>query len=224
MEGRVAAAHHPAWRGLPSSRICRRAATYRLAGRSVGSWPVRRESLRPCRWHHRHVPTPVTVIRDGSIRAAGYRTGDAVVYDWGFTWEGADREQRSFILLATGFQINQPVIFPEQQRGWWYCDLVHVVDRGNVVHVDDHWIDVIVGPPDHPYRVLDLDEYADAIAAGQIDTAVGIDGLRRTQNFLDRHLNRRHDTRRDTWPDFPPRAISALADLPFTPQWEVLDS
>ena len=165
---------------------------------------------------------PVTVIRDGSIRATGHRDGDVIVYDWGFSWEGTDREQRSFILLDTGFQINQPVIFPENQRGWWYCDLVRIITEGDVVHVYDAWIDVIVGPPDHPYRVLDLDEYADAIAAGDIDTAAGIDGLRRTQTFLDRHLNRRHDTRRDCWPDFPPRAIAALAELPFDPQWEAL--
>ncbi|MEU7871432.1 hypothetical protein [Dactylosporangium sp. NPDC049140] len=99
--------------------------------------------------------TPVTVIRDGAVRAAGHRHGAAIVYDWGFTWEGAAREQRSFVLLDTGFQINQPVVFPEQQRGWWYC-------------------------------------------------------------------NRRHDIRRDTWPDFPPRAVAALAELPFRPRWEAL--
>ncbi|WP_432983342.1 DUF402 domain-containing protein [Dactylosporangium sp. CA-233914] len=166
--------------------------------------------------------TSVTIIRDGRIRAAGHRDGNAIVYDWGFTWEGIDREQRSFVLLETGFQINQPVIFPEQQRGWWYCDLVRVVDEGDVVRVFDHLIDVIVGPPDHPYRVLDLDEYADAMAEGVIDVAAGIDGLSRTQKFLDRHLNRRHDTRRDAWPDFPPRAIAALAELPFSPRWEAV--
>jgi hypothetical protein len=169
------------------------------------------------------MPTPVTVLRDGKIRAAGHRDGDAVVYDWGFRMHGVDHEQRSFVLLDTGFQINQPVVFPEQQRGWWYCDLVRVVDEGDTVHVDDHWIDVIVGPPDHPYRVFDLDEYADAIAAGDVDATTGIDGLRRTQTFLDRHLNRRHDVRRDSWPDFPPRAIAALASLPFNPEWELLD-
>lgn len=169
------------------------------------------------------MPTPVTVIRDGRIRAVGHRDGNAIVYDWGFTWHGEDQQQRSFVLLDSGFQINQPVIFPEQQRGWWYCDLVRVIDDGDTVHVDDHWIDIIVGPPDHPYRVLDLDEYADVIAVGHIDTATGLDGIRRTQRFLDAHLNRRHDTRRDSWPDFPPRAITVLARLPFVPQWERLD-
>jgi hypothetical protein len=169
------------------------------------------------------MPTPVTVIRDGRVKAAGFREGDAVVYDWGFTWHGEPKEQRSFILLDAGFQINQPVIFPQEQRGWWYCDLVRILDEGHTVHVDDHWIDVIVGPPDHPYRVLDLHEYGDALAGGEIDVATGVDGLRRTQAFLDSHLNRRCDIRRDAWPDFPPRAIAALAALPFAPQWELLN-
>jgi hypothetical protein len=71
--------------------------------------------------------------------------------------------------------------------------------------------------------VLDLDEYADAIAAGEIDVTTGVDGLRRTQKFLDQHLNRRHEVERDTWPDFPPRAIAALAALPFTPRWFLLE-
>jgi hypothetical protein len=115
------------------------------------------------------------------------------------------------------------VIFTGHQRGWWYCDLVRVVDDGDTVHVDDHWIDIIVGPPDLPYRVLDLHEYADAMVAGDIDPATGADGLRRTQMFLDRHLHRWPDIRRDAWPDFPPRAIAALAELPFAPEWDHLD-
>jgi hypothetical protein len=169
------------------------------------------------------MPTPVTVVRDGAVRAKGFRDGNAVVYDWGFTWEGAEKEQRSFVLLDTGFQINQPVIFTGRQRGWWYCDLVRVIDDGDTVHVGDHWIDVIVGPPDLPYRLLDLHEYGDAIASGTIDPATGADGLRRTQTFLDRHLHRWPEIRRDAWPDFPPRAIAALAELPFRPDWESLD-
>jgi hypothetical protein len=37
------------------------------------------------------------------------------------------------------------------------------------VTVDDLWIDVIVGPPDLPYRMLDLHEYAAAMASGALD-------------------------------------------------------
>lgn len=39
-------------------------------------------------WHHRRMPSTVTVIRDGGVRARGYRDGDAIVYDSGFTWQG----------------------------------------------------------------------------------------------------------------------------------------
>jgi Protein of unknown function (DUF402) len=165
---------------------------------------------------------PVTVIRDKRLRAAGRRLGDAVVYDWGFELDGGHYEQRSFVLLDDGFQINQPVIFPAAQQGWWYCDLVKFTDGGDIIRVDDLWIDVVVGPPDHPYRVLDLDEYADAAARGVLSAADMIDGLVRTQRFLDRHLNRRHDTDR-TWPDFPPRSIGTLQRATFPADWSLIN-
>ncbi|MFY1636916.1 hypothetical protein ACN27F_27160 [Solwaraspora sp. WMMB335] len=117
---------------------------------------------------------PVTVVRNGKMRAAGRRLDDVVVYDWGFQLNGRHHEQRSYVLLDDGFQINQ----------------------------DDLWIDVIVGPPDHPYRVLDLDEYAAAARDGALTPAEAADGLVRTQRFLDRRLNRRHETLR-AWPRLP---------------------
>lgn len=165
---------------------------------------------------------PVTVLRDGRMRAAGVRRGDVVVYDWGFEQEGRAYEQRSFVLLDDGVQINQPVRFSAEQRDWWYCDLVAVVDEGGLLRVDDLYIDVIVGPPDHPYRVLDLDDYADALASGRLDTEAAADGLRRAQRFLDRRLNRRHDTTR-TWPAFPPTAVEAMLTLGFPRHWTLLD-
>jgi hypothetical protein len=61
--------------------------------------------------------SPVTVIRDNKLRAAGRRLGDAIVYDWGFELDDRHDEQRSFVLLDDGFQINQPVIFPAVQQG-----------------------------------------------------------------------------------------------------------
>jgi hypothetical protein len=166
--------------------------------------------------------SPVTVIRDRTLRAAGRRLGDTIVYDWGFELNNRPHEQRSFVLLDDGFQINQPVVFPAAQQGWWYCDLVRVTDQGDVVMVDDLWIDVIVGPADHPYRVLDLDEYAAAAECGSLSAADAVDGLVRTQRFLDRRLNRRHDVQR-TWPDFPPKSISALLHASFPREWSLID-
>ena len=141
-----------------------------------------------------------------------------VVYDWGFELDEQHYEQRSFVLLDDGFQINQPVIFPPQQQGWWYCDLVKVTDTANEIAVDDLWIDIIVGPADHPYRVLDLDEYAAAVERGALSPAESVDGLVRTQRFLDRRLNRRHETVR-TWPDFPPQNVIALSGVSFPRDW-----
>jgi hypothetical protein len=164
---------------------------------------------------------PVTVIRDNKLRAEGRRFNDVIVYDWGFEFKEQHYEQRSFVLLDDGFQISQPVIFPAAQQGWWYCDLVRVTDNGDQIAVDDLWIDVIAGPGDHPYRVLDLDEYAVAVQRGALSPAEAVDGLVRTQHFLDRRLNRRHDVLR-TWPDFPPRNVTALSNISFRRDWSAI--
>jgi len=86
------------------------------------------------------------------------------------------------------------------------------------VIVEDLWIDVIVGPPDHPYRVLDLDEYAAAAERGALGPDEAADGLIRTQRFLDRRLNRRLEVLR-TWPDFPPKTVTALSSVSFPRDW-----
>jgi hypothetical protein len=164
----------------------------------------------------------VTVLRNGRVRAAGLRRGEVVAYDWGFRQDRRDYVQRSFVLLDDGVQVNQPVIFPTRQRGWWYCDLVSVSDDGDLLRVDDLWIDVIVGPPGHPYRLLDLHEYAEAITSGQLSVADAADGLTRMQRFLDRRLNRRHEVTR-TWPDFPPACVEAMLTMELPMDWALLD-
>jgi hypothetical protein len=167
--------------------------------------------------------TPTTVIRNGKVRAAGRRAGRTIVYDWGFEYEGRQWEQRSFLLLDEGFQINQPVVFPPELQGWWYCDLVRIVDDGDALTVDDLWIDVIVGPPDHPYRMLDLHEYAEALETGALSVADAADGLVRTQRFLDRHVNRRDDHTEVAWLDFPPASVQQLMDVRFASQWSTVE-
>jgi len=166
---------------------------------------------------------PITVIRNGKVRAAGRRLDQVIVYDWGFEHEGRNWEQRSFVLLDDGFQINQPVIFPPERQGWWYCDLVKVAEHEDVVTVDDLWIDVIVGPPDHPYRMLDLHEYAAAMQSGALSPADAADGLVRTQRFLDRRLNHRYDHAERTWLDFPPADVKQLMGIHFPRQWSTID-
>jgi hypothetical protein len=63
------------------------------------------------------------------------------------------------------------------------------------------------------FVLLDLGEFADAIEGGQLDAGTAVDGLRRWQRFLDRHLHAARDPS-DQWTDFPPRRLSDLAALP----------
>jgi hypothetical protein len=151
----------------------------------------------------------VTVLRRGNVRAQGHCHGDILQYDLGLTHEGVAHVQRCWVLLDEGFQLQQPVTFSAPHRGWWYCDLVKTFDDGNTIIVQDFWIDIIVGPHGQPYRMLDLDEFGDAIAEGALTPADAADALTRTQRFLDRHLNSRNPAT-PNWPDFPPRRITDL--------------
>ena len=95
----------------------------------------------------------------------------------------------------------------------WYVDLVKVDVAGNRYAFGDLYIDVMIPMDGRHYRILDLDEYADAMAAEMVSSDDAIDGLRRWQRFLDRHLHV------GLWPsagwsDFPPESIRALAELP----------
>jgi len=76
----------------------------------------------------------------------------------------------------------------------------------------DLFIDVVVPMDGRHYRLLDLDEFADAIDNGSLSVEQVTDALRRWQRFLDRHL---HAERApvENWTDFPPAAILPLLEL-----------
>jgi hypothetical protein len=155
----------------------------------------------------------------------GMRSGDALAYEFELParyrpWAGKTRLERVFVLLDLGVSMSQPVwsSAPHVSRhragpDTWYVDLVHVTHNAEEIVVRDLYIDVMVPVDGRHQRELDLDEYADAIEAGALDTASAIDGLRRWQRFLDRHL---HADRfpQAGWTDFPPARIQELADLP----------
>lgn len=147
------------------------------------------------------------VGRSSTLVAAGLRARDVVAFWWGFADQGREVQQLSFLLVEESFLICQPVNFPEDQAGWWYCDLVRTHDGGDHVEIEDLYIDILIGPPTVPYRVLDLDEFGEAARHGLMTTQEAADGLVRCQHFLDRRLNRRHDVT-PSWPEFPPAAIS----------------
>lgn len=151
--------------------------------------------------------------------ATGVLHDRMAAYWWGFDEDGVSVQQLSYLLVDEGVLLSQPARFPAEQQGWWYCDLVQVTATSDGYEFCDQYVDVIVGPPDHPYRVLDLDEYADAVANGAMEPDVARDGLRRLQAFLDNRLNRRHETTQ-RWPDFPPAACTAVDPAGVPRQWK----
>lgn len=160
----------------------------------------------------------IHIGRDRTLRARGTVKGNVVAYWWGFRHQGKDVEQLSFILVDEGFVINQPVVFPDQQRGWWYCDLVDIQRDEESVTFRDRYVDIIVGPPGHPYRVLDLDEFAEASAVSGLGIEEMRTGLIQVQRFLDRRLNRRHELD-STWPDFPPKELAIFDNEALPKDW-----
>ena len=160
---------------------------------------------------------PIMVRRGEFGLATGVRMGRVAAYEFRMpdvpVREGLPRQDRAYLLLDEGIQLSCPPGFPPEQAGWWYVDLVKITEDGSMLTVVDHFLDVIVGPPGHYYRMLDLDELGDAIESGKRGLTVeeAVTGLRNFQRFLDRYLNRRHDITQG-WPDFPPRAIRPLTE------------
>lgn len=170
----------------------------------------------------------------------GLRDGDVVAYEFELPrrfepWPGRTRLERTFVLLDVGVSFANPcwqratkpdgslVEGDPAGKDSWYVDLVSVeVVNSNRYTFRDLYVDVIVPTDGRHYRMLDLNEYADAMIDGKLSLSQSADGLRRWQHFLDRYL---HGGRwpRAEWADFPPALIRGLSDLPtpFAPpiQW-----
>jgi hypothetical protein len=155
----------------------------------------------------------------------GVRAGDVLAYEFNLSsrftpWPGRTLLERVFVLLDLGVSMSLPawrstaaVSLDGMGPDTWYVDLVHVAVRPGSFIVRDLYIDVMVPTDGRHQRLLDLDEFADAMEAGLLETSIAIDGLRRWQRFLDRHLHAGRDPR-NGWTDFPPLVLRELAALP----------
>ncbi len=163
----------------------------------------------------------------------GVRTGDTLAYEFELSprylpWPGRSRLERVFVLLDLGVSMSRPawrhtttadgdlvagIDHHQDEPTTWYVDLVSITTRGDSIEVRDLYVDVMVPTDGRHHRLLDLDELADAVTAGHLDIETALDGLRRWQTFLDRHLHvGRYPA--DRWADFPPRRLQPLAALP----------
>jgi len=139
-------------------------------------------------------------------------------------WPGRTPRERTFVLLDLGVSFANPCwarhISPDgvvvdraaEGRDTWYVDLVSVEQDGSSFAFRDIYIDVMVPMDGHHHRLLDLDEFADAIDSGVLSATQATDALRRWQRFLDRHLHAERAPSR-TWTDFPAASIRPFVDL-----------
>ena len=163
----------------------------------------------------------------------GLRDGEAVAYEFELpdrfvARPGRSRLERVFVLLDLGVSMSVPcwqwmraddatlvagVDADRATPSTWYVDLVTVSVTDEAIVVRDLYADVMVPEDGRHQRVLDLDEFADAMEDGRLDLATAIDGLRRWQRFFDLHLHSDRDPR-ERWTDFPPDRLRALAAVP----------
>jgi hypothetical protein len=170
----------------------------------------------------------VQVIRDGLGPFDGAVIGEALAYT--FVWNDPNSQppctwhERTFVLLEAGIQLSNPMFqamapgtpwlsaqaSPEHE--YWYVDLIAIKAEGDLVTIRDLDIDAVISTNGRGYRLLDLEEFGEAIEAGEISLIDAIDGLKRWQGFLDRHL---HSGVRPkgVFPDFPPASIQPLVAL-----------
>ncbi len=160
----------------------------------------------------------------------GAQHGEVVAYEFELPanfepWPGRTLVERTFVLLELGVSFANPcwircikpdgrcVDREQEGRDTWYVDLITVEQEDNRYTFRDLYIDVMVPMDGRHYRMLDLDELADALDAGALTIQQATDALRRWQRFLDRHLHA-DLAPPTTWTDFPPAAIHPLLDLP----------
>src|SRR5216683_3135242 len=159
----------------------------------------------------------------------GVRHAGVVAYEFELPdsfepWPGRTLIERTFVLLDLGVSFANPcwvrhvkpdgTVIDRAPEGsdTWYVDLVTVEQHEDGYIFRDLFIDIMVPMDGRHYRMLDLDEFADAIDNGSLNVEQATDALRRWQRFLDRHL---HAERAPVgnWNDFPPAATLPLLEL-----------
>ena len=87
--------------------------------------------------------------------------------------------------------------------GWkneWYADIVRVDEADDgVIGLTDLYVDVVIEGDGPTYRVIDLEDLAEAVVSESINDEDVAAALGPLQRFVDEHLHRKMD--------FPPESI-----------------
>ncbi|MCM3126930.1 MULTISPECIES: DUF402 domain-containing protein [unclassified Paenibacillus] len=146
---------------------------------------------------------PLTVTsRLGEFQ--GYGTSEVAFFDR-FD-ELSNKVIRHYILIHEGVKIIH------EPWGWtneWYVDLVDIkMNNDAEIVLTDLYIDIVIEGNGPTYRLIDLEEYADAVSQGLICTKDMNKHLTQVQLFLEKYLHRGKV--------FPPKQIEVLQNFNIT--------
>ncbi|MFD1134449.1 DUF402 domain-containing protein [Paenibacillus urinalis] len=131
----------------------------------------------------------------------GYGTSEVVFFDR--YDELSQKVIRHYILMHEGVKIMH------EPFGWtneWYVDLVDIkMNNDGEIKLTDLYIDIVVEGKGPTYRLIDLEEYADAVSQGLIDIKDTNKHLTQVQMFLEKYLHRGKV--------FPPKQIEELCKV-----------
>jgi hypothetical protein len=114
---------------------------------------------------------------------------------------------RHYILLHESVKLMHE---PWDWKDRWYIDLVSIRwADAHTLELDDLWVDVIVEGSGPTYRIIDLEELADALRQGTAQIERLVTPLHCLQRFLDSHL---HGGK-----DFPPAVLQPFQQIPNLP-------
>jgi predicted RNA-binding protein associated with RNAse of E/G family len=135
------------------------------------------------------------VVRSRLGECAGETDGRVAFFDRADDKTG--KSVRHFVLL------DQDVKLMYEPWGWeneWYADIVRIERSGDgAICLTDIYIDIVIEGNGPTYRIVDLEDLAEAVTTGGVSRWELAQALRRAQTFLDDHLHRGKD--------FPPQCI-----------------
>lgn len=103
----------------------------------------------------------------------------------------------SWLLPELGIRVTDWWFHPGYERDQdFYIDIVDVTRHGDVWRTVDHYLDIVVRTG-RDARVIDLDEYVEAVAAGVLDPAAAQRALVSSYRAVDALAAHRYDV--NTW-------------------------